>query len=212
VQILQASAVLAWVHLIGAGHNSRPPSIVTRCIMTKIEVHYLQMMSRDQLHARDCPSPHATVIEARVKLPELNRFLYTAVGGDWYWMDRLPWTHEQWSRAIGGDQHRTFVCYWKGTPAGYYELQKHDDGSVEILYFGLIPAFIGKGLGGWLLSHCIAEAWNWTTTRVWVHTCTLDHPSARANYEARGLVHYQTEVEYKELPAKSPGPWPNARG
>ena len=179
--------------------------------MTRIEVYYLQMLSRDQLSAKSRPSPEATIVEARIKLPELNRFLYTAVGGDWYWVDRLPWSYQKWAEATGGNRHRTFVCYWSGTPAGYFELQKHDDGAVEILYFGLIPAFIGKGLGGWLLSQCIEEAWNWTATRVWVHTCTLDHPTARANYEARGLRHYHTEVEYKELPATPPGPWPDAR-
>ncbi len=26
--------------------------------------------------------------------PELNRFFYKAIGGDWYWIDRLPWTYE----------------------------------------------------------------------------------------------------------------------
>jgi GNAT superfamily N-acetyltransferase len=180
--------------------------------MTEIEVYYLQMLSRDQLRTKPCPSPYAHIVEAQIKLPELNRFLYTAVGGDWYWVDRLPWSDAQWREAIGGDRHRTLICYWLGTPAGYFELQKHADESVEILYFGLIPAFIGKGLGGWLLSQCIAEAWNWDATRVWVHTCTLDHPSARANYESRGLVHFQTETELRELPAKPPGPWPGARG
>src|SRR5262245_45452533 len=106
--------------------------------MTEIEVYYLQMLSPDQQRPKSCPSPMATVMEAKLKLPELNRFLYTAVGGDWYWVDRLPWTYEQWQEAIGGDRHRTFVCYWQGTPAGYFELKKHDDDSVEILYFGLI--------------------------------------------------------------------------
>jgi GNAT superfamily N-acetyltransferase len=179
--------------------------------MVNVEVHYLQMLARSQLREKACPSTDALVMEARVKLPELNRFLYTAVGGDWYWIDRLPWSYEQWQEAIAGVRHRTFVCYWQGTPAGYFELKKHEDGSVEILYFGLIPAFIGQGLGGWLLSRCIAQAWDWDAQRVWVHTCTLDHPSARANYEARGLVHYDTRTEAVNKPPMPPGPWPMAR-
>jgi GNAT superfamily N-acetyltransferase len=178
--------------------------------MTEIEVYYLQMMSREQLRGKPRPSMNAMIVEARVKLPELNRFLYTAVGGSWYWVDRLDWTYEDWKRAIEGDNHRTFVCYWRGTPAGYYELFKHDDGSVEILYFGLIPDFIGIGLGGWLLSDCIEQAWDWEATRVWVHTCSLDHPDARSNYEARGLEHFYTEIVRRPLPQKTPGPWPGA--
>lgn len=180
-------------------------------MITEIEVYYLQMLSRDQLREKQRPSLLAMVVEAHDKLPELNRFLYTAVGGEWYWIDRLPWSYEQWQQATGGRDHRTFVCYWRGTPAGYYELRKHPDDSVEILYFGLIPAFIGKGLGGWLLSHCISQAWDWGASRVWVHTCTLDHPSARGNYEARGLVHFHTEIERRDLPSRPPGPWPGAR-
>jgi GNAT superfamily N-acetyltransferase len=178
--------------------------------MTEIEVYYLQMLSREGLRAKPRPSSDASVVEACAKLPELNRFLYTAVGGDWYWVDRLSWTYEQWLEAVGSNDHRTFVCYWHGTPAGYYELKKHEDGSVEILYFGLIHAFMGMGLGGWLLSHCIEQAWDWGAVRVWVHTCSLDHPAARGNYEARGLQHYYTEHEYRELPPASPGPWPGA--
>jgi GNAT superfamily N-acetyltransferase len=178
--------------------------------MSEIPVWYLQMQSRAQLRAKPSPSVRATLVEARAKLPELNRFLYTAVGGDWYWTDRLPWTYAQWQQAIDGDAHRTFVAYWDGTPAGYFELQKHADDSVEILYFGLIRAFIGRGLGGWLLSRCIEEAWDWSASRVWVHTCSLDHPSARANYESRGMVHYHTEIEHRDLAAKPPGPWPGA--
>lgn len=176
-----------------------------------VEVSFLQMLSPCQLNGKPCPASDAVLMEAKVKLPELNRFLYTAVGGDWYWVDRLGWTYQQWQQAIGDERHRTFVCYWQGTSAGYFELKKHDDDSVEIQYFGLIPRFTGIGLGGWLLSRSIEEAWNWQAKRVWVHTCTLDHPAALANYKARGLVYYGKEFEHRELAASPPGPWPAAR-
>ena len=177
-----------------------------------IDVLYLQMTERAALCAKACPDPTAFEIrEAKEPLPELNRFLYTAVGGDWYWVDRLPWSYAQWQAAIAGPNHRTFVCYANGTPAGYYELHKHDDGSVEIAYFGLIPAYLGRGVGGWLLSRCISDAWDWSATRVFVHTCTLDHPAALNNYQARGLVHYHTEIEYRQLPVQPPGAWPGAQ-
>lgn len=177
-----------------------------------IEVKYLQMLHRDQLRSKPCPAPDdLRVVEAQEALPELNRFLYTAVGGDWYWVDRLPWSYAQWQQAIGGANHRTLVCYSRGTPAGYYELHKHDDGSVEISYFGLLAPFMGRGIGGWLLSQCISDAWDWGASRVWVHTCTLDHPAALDNYLARGFVQYGTEIEHRHLPAQPPGPWPNAR-
>ncbi len=66
----------------------------------------------------------------------------------------------------------------------------------EIAYFGLLPEFIGRGLGGALLTSAIEEAWRMSPsiTRVWVHTCTCDHPSALANYQARGMVIYKRET------------------
>jgi GNAT superfamily N-acetyltransferase len=87
------------------------------------------------------------------------------------------------------------VAYHQGAIAGYYELLRDADGAVEILYFGLAEAFFGQGFGGPLLTHALQSAWTWPgTTRVWVHTCSLDHPSALANYQARGLQIYCEEV------------------
>jgi GNAT superfamily N-acetyltransferase len=83
--------------------------------------------------------------------------------------------------------------------AGYYELRRDKHGGVEIAYFGLLPEFIGRGLGGALLTSAIEEAWSpcsgIITTRVWVHTCNRDHPQALANYQARGMIVYKIEKE-----------------
>jgi len=108
----------------------------------------------------------------------------------------------QWKEFAENENLRTWVAYYKGSPAGYYELQQQDDGDVEIAYFGLAPKFIGKGFGGYLLSQAIESAWDWKgTKRVWVHTCTLDHPSALQNYKARGLEVYRVETEPKDWDA-----------
>jgi GNAT superfamily N-acetyltransferase len=70
----------------------------------------------------------------------------------------------------------------------------HSNDEVEIAYFGLLLKFIGRGLGGALLTSAIENAWAWSPTpsRVWVHTCNRDHPSALANYQARGFKIYKT--------------------
>lgn len=179
--------------------------------MQAVDVFYLQMLSPVQLRRKAKPDAGVQLIEAVEPLPEFNRFLYTAVGGDWYWVDRLPWTYAQWKTAVAHPRHRTFVAYSNGTPAGYFELQLDAEGGVELQYFGLLPAYYGRGLGGWLLSAAIDAAWQWNAKRVWVHTCTLDHPSALQNYKARGFVHYFTDVEHRRLPARPPGPWPDAQ-
>jgi hypothetical protein len=68
---------------------------------------------------------------------------------------------------------------------------------MEIAYFGLLPEWISRGLGGVLLTSAIEGAWGMAPkpSRVWVHTCNRDHPLALANYQARGMVVYKVEEE-----------------
>ncbi|MPZ84030.1 MAG: GNAT family N-acetyltransferase [Actinophytocola sp.] len=178
---------------------------------------YLEQTDPSALRpAGSVPTP---VTRAEVVSPELNRFLYTSVGGDWYWIDRLGWTWRQWLDRLDRPGVETWVAMVQGTPAGYVELDGGvPDGEVELAYFGLLPAFVGKGLGGHLLTEGIRRAWGladrWPghapTRRVWVHTCSTDGPAALANYRARGMRLYRTEQVTVELPAVPPGPWPGA--
>jgi GNAT superfamily N-acetyltransferase len=84
--------------------------------------------------------------------------------------------------------------------AGYFELEEHDDDSVEIAYFGLRPEFFGRGLGGELLTQAVREAWRTGAKRVWLHTCTLDSPRALPNYLARGFEPFREEWYTTDVP------------
>ena len=157
--------------------------------------YYLDMQHPEQIRAKPLPTD-LSVVECQLKQFQLNRFLYQLVGEPWQWTDKLSWTDAQWRELIELPHHRTWVAYHQGAIAGYYELLRDADGAVEILYFGLAEAFFGQGFGGPLLTHALQSAWAWPgTTKVWVHTCSLDHPSALANYQARGLRIYREEVE-----------------
>lgn len=157
------------------------------------------------------------IVRSEVPSPEFSRFLYTAVGGDVTWTDRLGWPYARWQEFVERPGVETWVAYDRGTPAGYIELEAQDAGSVEIVYFGLVRAFRGRGIGGHLLSEGTARAWDLAerrtgfapTKRVWVHTCSKDGPYALENYRRRGFRLVRTEVgEEQEIPA--PGPWPGA--
>jgi len=89
----------------------------------------------------------------------ITHHLYTAVGGDWYWLQRLTWSYEQWRSYLERAEVETWVAYVSGTPAGYFELETQAGGSVEITTFGLLPQFIGRGLGGALLTATVQRAW-----------------------------------------------------
>jgi GNAT superfamily N-acetyltransferase len=166
--------------------------------MPPLTTTYLEMRSAGELRPKRCPDAPFWVRECTVPQWPFNRFLYLTVGAPWAWNDKRGWSDEQWRAYVESDRLRSFAAYYDGSPAGYYELHRGDNGDVEIAYFGLLPAFLGRGFGGALLTSALEEAWKSQPPRVWVHTCTLDHPAALANYRARGMrVHH---VETCETP------------
>lgn len=182
---------------------------------------YLEQTSPADLIPAKPPAEPARIARVTEVSPEFGRFLYTAVGGDWYWLERLSWTYREWLAWLSRPGAETWVAWRNDSPTGYIELDPQPGANatqVELAYFGLLPAFIGRGLGGQLLTEGIANAWSlcdrWPdlppVDRVWVHTCTLDNEHALANYEARGLRPYRTTYAERELPDASPGPWPGA--
>jgi GNAT superfamily N-acetyltransferase len=172
----------------------------------------LEMTDPAQLRPGREPAVPAMLVRAERPAPELSRFLYRAVGGDWYWLDRIDWTYDQWRDWVSAPGHELWTCWVQGVPAGYVELDRQDDGDVEIAYFGLLPDFVGLGLGGWLLTRAVERAWEIEgTRRVWLHTCELDAPQAVANYIARGFVATRTYLEYWDVSEPSPGPWRGSR-
>jgi GNAT superfamily N-acetyltransferase len=121
------------------------------------------------------------------------------VGRPWRWYSRLKWTLADWKALVEKETMTTWIGYLKGSPFGYIELDQQRD-SVEIAFFGLLPQFIGMGLGGFFLSEAIRLAWELEPKRVWVHTCTLDHKYALDNYLARGLSIYKKEKAMEQVP------------
>ena len=158
---------------------------------------YLETRSRLSIAERGLRNAKFEVREREEPNWKFNREMYFKVGENWKWIDKRPWTDEQWKDYASNPNLRTFVSYFENQLAGYYELSRGADIGIEIAYFGLLPKFIGRGLGGGLLTSAIENAWNWSPTpsRVWVHTCNRDHPNALANYKARGFRVYKMERE-----------------
>lgn len=160
-----------------------------------VTTYYLEMTDPQELNAKPCPEGFS-VVEAEEKEFRFNRYLYQLVGEPWQWTDKLKWPDREWQDYAERDALRTWVAYYRGAIAGYFELEQQPNGDVQIAYFGLAPRFIGRGFGGHLLSCAIDQAWKWAPCkRVWVHTCTLDHDSALGNYQARGMAIYRTDTE-----------------
>lgn len=171
-----------------------------------VRITHLEITSQDQWVRRARAGVEIEVRECVVRQPRFNRFLYEYVGGDWHWINRLVWSVQQWHDYAAKDNLRTFVGYQQGSIVGYYELQKQEEGkgpqtrndalgdpSVEVCSFGLTPPFIGQGYGGPLLDTAIENAFAWGARRVWLHTCSLDHPHALNNYRKSGFKIFKVE-------------------
>lgn len=132
----------------------------------------------------------------KVDCPLACSSMYLEVGKNQYWeIYRIGWTNLHWQRYLQREDIEISFVYGKdGVQIGYLELQTHPDTSVEIVNFGLRPAFIGKGFGGSALSLAIRRGFELGAARIWLHTCSLDHPSALKNYYARGFRLVREEV------------------
>lgn len=186
-------------------------------MLVEVTTWYLEMLDPKQLRPALPGQYDLRIEQAEIPCPEFSRFLYTSVGGDWHWHDRLSWTYDRWLSYLDRPQVQTWVAYISGTPAGYIELEAQPDDrgegqNVEIAYFGVLRQFTGRRLGGHLLSVGAEKAWAMGAKRVWVHTCSLDGPYALANYKARGFQVYKQEVHTENLPEKPIGPWAGAAG
>ena len=156
-------------------------------------IYYLEMRSASDLQPA-VVSPGLAFREVRDATESFR--LYRDVGSSWEWVDRLSWSMDQWENWVNRSEVITWRVFFEDREAGYVEVERQDEGSVEIVYFGLLPEMIGKGLGGGMLTLAVERAWGLEgTKRVWLHTCTEDHPAAKGNYEKRGFRLFRVEEE-----------------
>jgi GNAT superfamily N-acetyltransferase len=170
-----------------------PPVEVTRT--------YLEMRSPGDLRPTPAPADPPRLERLEACPGSFFRYLYAEVGRSYYWTDRLAWTDEQVRAHLRDPDVVLWLLTSRAAPAGYFELKTHGDRSVEIAYFGLLPEFVGRGWGGYLLTRAAETAWEMKPERVWLHTCTLDHPAALPNYLKRGFRPVREEVYTADLPA-----------
>ena len=154
---------------------------------------YLELRDPAQFRpAAALPATARVVKRESCSLAEYRR-LYASVGGPWHWRDRLAWDDTTLAAHLASPDIAVFELLVDGESAGYFELRRSGPEEVEIAYFGLMPGYIGRGLGGAMLSEAVREAWRFGGARVWLHTCTLDSPHALPNYKARGFIPYRVE-------------------
>ena len=170
-------------------------------ISSTIEVTrtYLEIRDPVELQPARCDDPRICVRPLHECPASFFRYLYVEVGCNYHWIDRLPWTDEDIVTHISQAEISLWLMTDDGAAAGYFELFRCADGSVEIAYLGLLPGFIGRGLGKYLLTRAVEQAWAEGANRVWLHTCTLDDKAAMPNYLKRGFRPFKSEVYSTEM-------------
>jgi GNAT superfamily N-acetyltransferase len=121
-------------------------------------------------------------------------------GGPWSWTDRRRLNDAALAAILNDPLVEVNVLWLAGVPAGYAELDRRAPPDIEIGYFGLMPEFIGQGLGGYLLDWAIHHAWRMQPRRLWLDTCDLDHPRALGFYQRSGFRIYDRRMSTLELP------------
>jgi GNAT superfamily N-acetyltransferase len=153
-------------------------------------ITYLEM--REPLKTPRMPAPlgRLALMQAENCTVSFYRYLYESVGTPWLWYQRRLLDDAALAAVIAKPTTEIFVLYLGGVPAGYFELDGAAPQETELCYFGLIPEFIGRGLGPFLLRAAIDRAWSRPIARLWVHTRSFDHPKALGHYQRAGFVVY----------------------
>jgi GNAT superfamily N-acetyltransferase len=129
------------------------------------------------------------------------RYLYSTIGRDYYWVERLGIDDAELAGKIAGEGVEISVLYGNGAPAGYFELDFSEMPGVSLVYFGLFKDWIGRGIGAWLLGCAISEAFSRSANLLKVNTCTFDHPSALAFYQRMGFEPVGQENRVLNVPS-----------
>jgi len=160
--------------------------------MEKIDRYYFEIKSIKNLKGKNKPSDKIVLELLDNKNFELNKFFYKQIGKKHHWVDRLVWQDKDWIKYVSNENLKTYIIKEDEELVGYFELI-FDKNECEIAYFGILEEYIGKSLGGYLLSEAIKIAFEKKVKRIWVHTCSLDHQNAFLNYQARGMKIFKTE-------------------
>ena len=155
---------------------------------------FLEINSVKNLNRSKSPGSNFKISEVKPSNFQLNKFFYKQIGKNHRWIDRLVWEDKKWIEYVENPNVKTFVLKDDNNLAGYYEtIRSLYNDHTEIAYFGILEEYYGKKCGGYLLSEAINKLFEEGISRVWLHTCSLDHKNAIKNYLARGMQIFKSE-------------------
>ena len=161
----------------------------------EVKRNYLEISSLKDLNEGIKPSEDYSLDLIDPINFQLNKFFYKNIGKKHKWIDRLIWNEQKWIDYVSSKKVKTYVLKNKNDLVGFFELIFHfEKKEVEIAYFGILEEYQNKKLGSFLLSEAIKTSFDQNISRVWLHTCSLDHKNALNNYIARGMKIFKSEI------------------
>ena len=156
-------------------------------------VTHLEMTVRPALR----PDPAGAWTLRRVEMPPLDWFrdLYRRVGEEWLWISKIRMPDAELAAIIQSPLMEIYALAHEGRDEGLLELDFREPGQCEFVSFGLTEKLVGIGAGRWLMNRALELAWSRPVDRVWLHTCTFDHPAALAFYQRSGFRPFRRQVE-----------------
>jgi GNAT superfamily N-acetyltransferase len=135
-------------------------------------------------------------------MPPLDWFrdLYRRVGEEWLWFSRIRMPDAELSAIIHSPLVEVYTLEHEGRDEGLLELDFREAGQCELTFFGVTAKLIGSGAGRWLMNRALELAWSRPVGRVWVHTCTFDHPAALTFYQRSGFRPFRRQIEVADDP------------
>lgn len=175
------------------GYHPLPPGHLANVVTC------LEMTARPEL--RPAHGAEAFTLE-RMGASDTERFraLFREIGRDIMWFSRLIMPEEQLAAIIGHDSVECFALVQGGRDIGLLELDFREAGQCELSFFGVVPSAVGGGAGRFLMNEALRRGWDRPISRMWVHTCSFDHPKALPFYQRSGFRPYQVMVEVHRDP------------
>lgn len=131
------------------------------------------------------------------------RDIYRRIGEDWLWFSRAVMSDDDLGALLRAPGTEILALEHEGGTAGLVEFDFSVAGDVEIVTFGVVPELTGTGAARMLMESALRYAFRPGARRVWLHTCSFDHPAAVKFYRARGFEAYKFAIEVSDDPRRA---------
>jgi GNAT superfamily N-acetyltransferase len=179
--------------MLSDGYTDLPPGRIA-AIATSLE-----MLARPP--QRPLPEVPGVTLR-RIERPDVDwyRDLFRRVGAPWLWQSRLRLSSDALEAVIRSPDVTMWAAVEDGRDEGLLELDFREPQVCELAFLGLTGSLVGRGAGRLLMGHALANAWSRPIRRLWVHTCTLDHPAALGFYIRSGFRPFKRQLELSTDP------------